>query len=215
MLPAAQGRAGSSVSSVSNASRAMGSSGASSEGASGEVIGGGQGAKALAREAAQISWEREKMDVMLATGRKGRGMLEGAAEAPDDGSENKAHLVVMGARPPFLQGKVRLSRQLQMVPVVRDPTSDMAVGAKKGSHALQQARQDKEKKKMRQRFWEVGGNRMGKVIGVQGRDEEAEADREAREGESARMVGMGQKQMEAAHEMAAAAAELTARLEMR
>ena len=34
----------------------------------------------MAREAAQLSWEREKMGVMLATGRKGRGMLEGAAE---------------------------------------------------------------------------------------------------------------------------------------
>ena len=52
---------------------------------------------------------------------------------------------------------------------------------------------------MRQRFWEIGGNRIGNVIGVVGRDAEAEAADEASAGEQARMVGV-KARLDAAHE---------------
>ena len=53
-----------------------------------------------------------------------------------------------------------------MVATVRDPSSDMAVNARKGSGLLREVREKKEMMKMRKRFWELGGSRMGDVMGI-------------------------------------------------
>ena len=49
---------------------------------------------------------------------------------------------------------------------VKDVTSDMAVISKKGSDVLRAARERRERNKMRKRFWELGGTRMGDAMGV-------------------------------------------------
>lgn len=53
-----------------------------------------------------------------------------------------------------------------MVPTVKDPSSDFALCARNGSATLRHQREKREKGKMRQRFWELGGSRMGKAMGV-------------------------------------------------
>ena len=42
----------------------------------------------------------------------------------------------------------------------------MATNAKKGSKILKDIREQADKMKMQQRFWELGGSKMGKTIGV-------------------------------------------------
>ncbi len=56
--------------------------------------------------------------------------------------------------------------QQTMVSTVRDPTSDMATNARNGSKLLREVRERKEQSKMRKRFWELGGSRMGDAIGI-------------------------------------------------
>ncbi len=68
----------------------------------------------------------------------------------------------------------------QAVSVVKDPTSDMAQLARKGSTVLLEARGQQERNKMRKKFWELGGSKMGDLIGVQ---KNAEDVAEARQGE--------------------------------
>eukprot|EP00501_MAST-03F_sp_TOSAG23-6_P000019 GSMAST32.ASY1.ANO1.19.1 assembled CDS len=51
-----------------------------------------------------------------------------------------------------------------MVSVVKDHTSDFAVIAKKGSALMEESRKQQEKMKMRKRYWELGGSRMGDAI---------------------------------------------------
>lgn len=54
--------------------------------------------------------------------------------------------------------------------------SDMAAGARRGSKLLKEMKDKKEQLKSRQRFWELGGSKMGDVLGVaQVSEEEANA----------------------------------------
>jgi len=55
-----------------------------------------------------------------------------------------------------------------MVATVRDPTSDIAQLARRGSEALRRVRAEGEKRRVmsKQRFWELGGSRMGAALGV-------------------------------------------------
>lgn len=69
------------------------------------------------------------------------------------------------ARPDFLQGRGIVNTQSE-VSVVRDPTSDMVVLAKKGSKTLDAMRTEAENSKLRERFWEMAGSTLGKVLGV-------------------------------------------------
>lgn len=61
-----------------------------------------------------------------------------------------------------------------MVPTVKDPSSDFALCARNGSATLRHQREKREKGKMRKRFWELGGSRMGKAMGVEGDKEGGE-----------------------------------------
>lgn len=65
-----------------------------------------------------------------------------------------------------------------MVPTVKDPSSDFALCARNGSATLRHQREKREKGKMRQRFWELGGSRMGKAMGVEDKagDDKKEAE---------------------------------------
>lgn len=49
---------------------------------------------------------------------------------------------------------------------VKDPTSDMALNSRKGSILLREVREKREMMKMRKRFWELGGSRMGDAMGM-------------------------------------------------
>ena len=81
-------------------------------------------------------------------------------------TEAKVQLTVLDMRPPFLDGRTAFTTQQEMVSVVRDPTNDVAVIAKKGSALLQSLREKKERSEMKTKFWEVAGSHLGRVIGV-------------------------------------------------
>ena len=77
----------------------------------------------------------------------------------------RAVLIVHDTKPPFLDGRVSFTKQSQAVMPIRDPTSDMAVIARNGSHLVKEVREKKEKNKSRARFWEMAGSKIGKITG--------------------------------------------------
>lgn len=64
----------------------------------------------------------------------------------DDGVDEDtiSHLIVHEKLPPFLDGKIKFSKQVNPILPVKDPTCDMAVNAKKGSALVKELRQQKE-----------------------------------------------------------------------
>lgn len=46
----------------------------------------------------------------------------------------------------------------------RDPTSDMAMVARKGSHLVRVFREQKERRKAQKKHWELGGTSLGMVV---------------------------------------------------
>ena len=81
-------------------------------------------------------------------------------------SDVRAVLIVHDTKPPFLDGRVSFTKQSQAVMPIRDPTSDMAVIARNGSHLVKEVREKKEKNKSRARFWEMAGSKIGQITGV-------------------------------------------------
>lgn len=80
--------------------------------------------------------------------------------------EQRVTLLVHQIKPPFLDGRVSFSTVREAVPTVRDASSDFAKLARQGSATLRFLRANKEKNAMRQKFWELGGTRMGDAVGV-------------------------------------------------
>ena len=82
--------------------------------------------------------------------------------------EERTSLIVCSVRPPFLTGSVQFTRQTEMVMTVKDPTSNFAILAKKGSEILKSWMHEKEKRRVvdKDRFWDLAGSKMGKVMGV-------------------------------------------------
>ena len=85
----------------------------------------------------------------------------------DDESVNRVQLIVHDLKPPFLDGRIVFTTQQQMVSVVRDPSSDLAVVARKGSALLREVRIETDKTKMRKKFWELAGSKIGDLMGVE------------------------------------------------
>lgn len=90
-----------------------------------------------------------------------------AGEAESDAG---VHVLVREIKPPFLDGRIVYTTQIDTVPTIRDPTADMAVLAKRGSGVVRQLREQEDRTKMRQRFWEVAGSALGNAIGVKTQD---------------------------------------------
>jgi pre-mRNA-splicing factor ATP-dependent RNA helicase DHX38/PRP16 len=81
-------------------------------------------------------------------------------------------LLVHQVKPPFLDGRVSFSTIREAVPTVKDASSDFAKMARAGSAVLRHLRANKDKNTMRQKFWELGGTRMGDAVGVQKEEDE-------------------------------------------
>lgn len=160
-------------------------------------------ARRSALAADQEAWEANRLITSGVVERQGSdGFLET--------DEERVHLVVHNAKPPFLSGdNVSFTTDIEMVATVKDPTSDIAQLARKGSAVLKRVRETRERNKMRQKFWELGGSKMGNIIGVEAppaaaEDEDAEKVEKMIEGDEAAAAEAKEKQAEKA---AAAAAE--------
>jgi pre-mRNA-splicing factor ATP-dependent RNA helicase DHX38/PRP16 len=84
----------------------------------------------------------------------------------DYDADSRVLLIVHDTRPPFLDGRILFTKQVELVLPIKDPTSDMAVVARKGSRLVKEMRAAREANKSRERFWEVSGSKMAKITGV-------------------------------------------------
>lgn len=93
-----------------------------------------------------------------------------------DEEEGRVIVQVHDVKPPFLDENFVYTKQLQPVQIVRDPTSDMAKLAKQGSSILKYIRERNDRSKMREKFWELAGSKMGNVLNVEKKQEQEEED---------------------------------------
>ena len=84
----------------------------------------------------------------------------------DDEEATRVHLLVHDIKPPFLDGRTVFTKQLDPVPAVRDPQSDMAVFSRKGSKVVKEKRQQKERQKQAQEATNMAGTALGNIMGV-------------------------------------------------
>jgi len=88
------------------------------------------------------------------------------ADFDDDEDSTRIHLLVHDLKPPFLDGRTVFTKQLDPVPAVRDPQSDMAVFSRKGSKVVKEKRQQKERQKQAQEATKVAGTTLGNLMGI-------------------------------------------------
>ena len=84
----------------------------------------------------------------------------------DDEEATRVHLLVHDIKPPFLDGRKVFTKQLDPVPAVRDPQSDMAVFSRKGSKIIKEKRQQRERQKQAQEATNMAGTTLGNLMGV-------------------------------------------------
>jgi len=123
---------------------------------------------------------------------------------PDDESEARVHLLVHNVVPPFLDGRIVFTKQPEPVVPVRDPTSDMALVARKGSALVKAYREQKERRKAQKKHWELAGTHIGNIMGVHDRrktdKEHAGQETDFKAGQKyARHIGAGEVTGEARH----------------
>ena len=89
-----------------------------------------------------------------------------AGDFEEDEEATRVHLLVHDIKPPFLDGRTVFTKQLDPVPAVRDPQSDMAVFSRKGSKVVKERRQQKERQKQVKEATTVAGTALGNLMGV-------------------------------------------------
>lgn len=87
----------------------------------------------------------------------------------EDDQDSKVHVLLHDLKPPFLDGTVAYTRQLEPVNPVKDPTSDLAVFSKKGSALVRERRERQEREKAAAKAASAVGTTLGNLTGV--RDE--------------------------------------------
>lgn len=117
--------------------------------------------RALQKQKDVDAWETNRM---LTSGVAQRRDYD--ADFEDDEDSTRVHLLVHNLRPPFLDGRTVFTKQLDPVPAVRDPQSDMAVFSRKGSKVVKERRQQKERQKQAQQATNVAGTALGNIMGV-------------------------------------------------
>jgi pre-mRNA-splicing factor ATP-dependent RNA helicase DHX38/PRP16 len=118
-------------------------------------------AKAAQKQKDVDAWETNRM---LTSGVAQR--RDQTADFEDDDDGVRTHLLVHDLKPPFLDGKTIFTKQLEPVPAVLDPQSDMAVFSRKGSKVVKEKRQQKERQKQAQQATNMAGTALGNLMGV-------------------------------------------------
>lgn len=118
-------------------------------------------AKAAQKQKDVDAWETNRM---LTSGVAQR--RDHAVDFEDDDDGTRVHLLVHDLKPPFLDGRTVFTKQLEPVPAVRDPQSDMAVFSRKGSKVVKEKRQQKERQKQAQEATNMAGTALGNLMGV-------------------------------------------------
>lgn len=121
------------------------------------------------RSEEQNKWELNRM---LTSGLFKINNIRMDLEEDDD---KRVVLMLHDIQPPFLEGKKINMNKNEQIQIVRDPMSEMAQFSKKGSSLIAQMRERTDKTKMRERFWELAGSRLGDILNVKQREDETES----------------------------------------
>uniref|UniRef100_A0A182JZI4 RNA helicase n=1 Tax=Anopheles christyi TaxID=43041 RepID=A0A182JZI4_9DIPT len=105
-------------------------------------------------------WEKNRMLT------SGVVMSVNVNEDFDEEALERVHLLVHHTVPPFLDGRIVFTKQPEPVVPVREPTSDMAINARKGSALVRTYRELKERKRAQAKHWQLGGTKLGNIMGV-------------------------------------------------
>ncbi|XP_078740785.1 pre-mRNA-splicing factor ATP-dependent RNA helicase PRP16-like, partial [Lampetra fluviatilis] len=121
--------------------------------------------KRVSAQRRQINEDNERWETnrMVTSGVVHR--LEVSQEFEED-SAARVHLMVHNLVPPFLDGRIVFTKQPEPVVPVKDPTSDLAMIARKGSLLVRRHREQKERKKAQHKDWELAGTKLGNIMGV-------------------------------------------------
>ena len=125
--------------------------------------------KFLQRQKDNDAWEANRM-LASSVAQTREGALD-----DDENEDTRVHLLVHELRPPFLDGKTVFTKQVDPVSAVRDPQSDMAVFARKGSRVVKERRQQKERQKQAQEATATAGTALGNLLGVKEEDTDSAA----------------------------------------
>ncbi len=87
----------------------------------------------------------------------------------EEESESTVHVLVHDLKPPFLDGRIVFTKQLEPVNPIRDSSSDMAIFSKKGSALVKDKREQQERVRATAKLSALGGTALGNILGV--RDE--------------------------------------------
>ncbi|KAI8624649.1 P-loop containing nucleoside triphosphate hydrolase protein [Xylariaceae sp. FL1651] len=118
-------------------------------------------ARQLQRQKDNDAWETNRMLTSGVAQRRGLG-----DDFDDDTEGTRIHLLVHDLKPPFLDGRTVFTKQLEPVPAVRDYQSDMAVFSRKGSRAVKERRQQRERQRQAQDATNMAGTTLGNLMGV-------------------------------------------------
>lgn len=103
-------------------------------------------------------------------------------------------------KPPFLDGRMVFTKQLEAVQHVRDPTSDMAIISRKGSRLVREKREQAERAKASK--FDLAGTTLGNVMGVKGKKTEEQQNGEGDDAKGDSKFASHLKSSEAASDFA-------------
>lgn len=114
-------------------------------------------------------WESNRLAQSGATGARRKIDLDF-----DDEEESKVHLLTHDLKPPFLDGRMVFTKQLEPISPVKDPTSDLAVFSAKGSLLVREKRAQAEREKAAKKVAALGGTNLGNLLGVKESSEQVD-----------------------------------------
>ncbi|KAJ3212239.1 DEAH-box RNA helicase prp16, partial [Clydaea vesicula] len=90
----------------------------------------------------------------------------------DEEEESRTHVLIRDLRPPFLDGKVVFTKQLDPINPVKDPTADMAMCSRKGSRLVKEKRAQQERARGASKLTSLAGSNLGNIMKVKNEEEE-------------------------------------------
>lgn len=94
----------------------------------------------------------------------------------EDDQDSKVHVLIHDLKPPFLDGTIAYTKQLEPINPIRDPTSDLAIFSKKGSNLVRERRERQEREKAAAKAASVAGTTLGNLMGVKDEPELGEGE---------------------------------------
>lgn len=131
--------------------------------------------KAQALEKDQTKWEQNRIESA------GMGGFDRVEVVVDDEADRAVNVMVLDDKPLFLSGQVVFTKQQTAIPVVKDPNSDLAVIAKKGSTVLHEIRKQKDRETSLKKVWELGGTQQGDLLGIKNTEETRKSEQVVKE----------------------------------